>query len=137
MSSKYIKIISILSIITLNFCIGIGQAFADEHKNHTQQQNLSFLLDDNLKRSVIKQEVSPESLSEKLYYGNKNILIIGDSLAVGWDGKQVLSKNYPFMLNKILKPKSLDIPFPQVVLKYLVIVMVILCLIYRTMYHVY
>lgn len=111
MSSKYIKIISILSIITLNICIGIGQAFADEHKNYTQQQNLSFLLGDNLKKSVIRQKVSPEPLSEKLYYGNKNILIIGDSLAVGWDGKQVLSKNYPFMLNKILKPKSLDNSF--------------------------
>lgn len=42
------------------------------------------------------------------FYHDKNIWIIGDSLAVGWDGKRTVPKNYPTLIGEKLEPKVLQ-----------------------------
>ena len=46
--------------------------------------------------------------SESEYFNNQNMAVVGDSLAVGYDGAHVVEKNYPTSLKEILHPESID-----------------------------
>ena len=56
-----------------------------------------------------KQNNNPNDipLTTQLYFRDKHILMIGDSLAVGWNGKRNIQKNYPSLLQQYLQPVSL------------------------------
>ena len=50
-------------------------------------------------------EVQPDN---NTFYHDKNIWVIGDSLAVGWDGQRNVSKNYPTLVGEKLQPKVMQ-----------------------------
>ncbi|RZQ58365.1 SGNH/GDSL hydrolase family protein [Weissella paramesenteroides] len=50
-------------------------------------------------------EVQPDA---NTFYHDKSIWVIGDSLAVGWDGQRNVAKNYPTLVGEKLKPRVLQ-----------------------------
>ncbi|MGL4536369.1 MAG: SGNH/GDSL hydrolase family protein, partial [Weissella cibaria] len=53
------------------------------------------------------QPVETPEQSENNYFNDQNVWVVGDSLAVGWDGNQVVKQNYPTLLASIIKPESM------------------------------
>ncbi|MDK9677023.1 GDSL-type esterase/lipase family protein [Weissella cibaria] len=53
------------------------------------------------------QPVETPEQSENNYFNYQNVWVVGDSLAVGWDGNQVVKQNYPTLLANIIKPESM------------------------------
>ncbi|WP_242952981.1 SGNH/GDSL hydrolase family protein [Weissella paramesenteroides] len=43
-----------------------------------------------------------------LYFRNKKIWIVGDSLMVGWDGTKLLKNNCPKLISQALRPKVIN-----------------------------
>lgn len=48
------------------------------------------------------------NLSQMLYFRNKKIWIVGDSLMVGWDGTKLLKNNCPKLISQALRPKVIN-----------------------------
>ncbi|WP_407124996.1 GDSL-type esterase/lipase family protein [Weissella paramesenteroides] len=50
-------------------------------------------------------DVQPDT---NTFYHDKSIWVIGDSLAVGWDGQRNVAKNYPILVGEKLEPSVLQ-----------------------------
>lgn len=110
MSSKYIKFSMFVVTILLILSFPKNLIFANELITKTPQNGLlSPVARQNKVLPTSKDET--RILSNEIYYSNKRILIIGDSLSVGWDGKHILKDNYPTILKQILRPRTLDNSF--------------------------
>ncbi|WP_186434497.1 GDSL-type esterase/lipase family protein [Weissella cibaria] len=58
--------------------------------------------------NAVPQSAGTMQRSESEYFNNQNMAVVGDSLAVGYDGAHVVEKNYPTSLKEILHPESID-----------------------------
>lgn len=110
MFSKYIKFS--LMIATVLFILSFPKNGVSANVlDPKTPQNIKLLPPVKQHRLLTTRKDDTNLLSNEIYFGNKRILIIGDSLSVGWDGKQVLKNNYPTILKRLLKPKSLNNAF--------------------------
>ncbi|MCG4287987.1 hypothetical protein K9863_09800, partial [Lactobacillaceae bacterium KNUT 0156] len=58
--------------------------------------------------NAVPQSAGTMQRSESEYFNNQNMAVVGDSLAVGYEGAHVVEKNYPTSLKEILHPESID-----------------------------
>ncbi|MFL2044517.1 SGNH/GDSL hydrolase family protein [Weissella hellenica] len=110
MSSKYIKFSMFVVAVLLMLSFPKNLVYANGLVTKAPQTGILSPVTRQIKVLAASKDET-RILSNEIYYGNKRILIIGDSLSVGWDGTQVLKDNYPTVLKRLLNPKTLNNSF--------------------------
>lgn len=57
---------------------------------------------------IKKEQLYSSTLPQLLYFQNKSVWVVGDSLMVGWDGKSNVTKSAPEVLSKTLSLANLN-----------------------------
>lgn len=97
-----IKLILALGMCVLTVCTGRHSVLARERL---------LCGDEIVKKNDLSRLCGQKgclNLSQMLYFKNKKIWIVGDSLMVGWDGTKLLKNNCPKLISQALRPKVIN-----------------------------
>ena len=92
--------LGIKAILTIFVCLlGLGI----NHEHNVMAHALSFHTSHPKKYHVltaVRKKDGQSNLPKLLYFQNKKVWIVGDSLMVGWDGTKLLKKNCPKFISQ-------------------------------------